>query len=375
MAQRLKKKVTYIISDINRALAFEWIATYLDKEKFELNFVLLNPGDSVLEDYLQKHNIPVKRIRCAGKKDWVVAWMQLYKYLKQQKPAIIHCHLLNASILGLSAAKLAGIKARIYTRHHSSLHHVYFPKGVFWDKLCNNFATKIVAISGIVKKILTDWEKVPEKKIILIPHGFLLDEFEHEDKNKINTLTEKYDIANAYPVIGVISRFTEWKGIQYIIPAFKNLLNQYPLATLLLFNASGDYSEQINKLLAGLPNHAYRTVKFEPEITTAYHLMDVCVHTPTDEHSEAFGQVYIEALAAGIPIVCTLSGIANDSLVHKQNAWIVPHKDSGAITNGIQHILQDETLRQSLISKGRETAKDFSLQRMINSLNNLYETA
>lgn len=371
----MKKKVTYIISDLNRAIAFEWIAAYIDKEKIDLSFIILNPADSILEQHLRANNIPVTHIRLRGKKDWPIVWLKLRKYLKQTKPDIIHCHLQQASILGLSAGRRANIPARIHTRHHSSLHHVFFPKGVYWDKFVNRLSTHIVAISNQVRHILIDWEKVPESKVKLIPHGFLLNELEHVDANKVAALKEKYGLTNVWPVVGVISRFTEWKGVQYIIPAFEQVLQQYHDAVLLLFNAGGDYEATIKSLLARLPESSYRLIPFEPDIIAAYHLMDVCVHVPIDEHSEAFGQVYIEALAAGVPLVASQSGIGCDILEHQKNAWVVPHKDNEAIAEGIKAVVSDKVLKDRMIANGRQTAQQFSLQHMIQNLEELYEQA
>jgi glycosyltransferase involved in cell wall biosynthesis len=151
-------------------------------------------------------------------------------------------------------------------------------------------------------------------------------------------------------------------------------LKNHPDAVLMLFNAGGDYAKEINSLLATLPARSYRIIPFEPNISSAYHLMDVCVHTPIDEHSEAFGQVYIEALAASIPLVCTLSGIANDIIKHTQNAWVVPYKDSKSINAGIETVLYSQDLRTNLINHGKETIKDFTLDKMITNLENLYES-
>lgn len=368
----MKKKVTYIISDINKALAFEWIAAYMDKERIDLNFILLNPGDSATEQTLKDMGMPVARITCRGKKDWPVAWFKLYTQLKKDKPHIVHCHLQQACILGLSAAKYAGIPTRIHTRHHSSLHHVYMRKGIFWDKFINKLSTKIVAISGMVKKILVEWEHVSEQKVVYIPHGFLLESFSNPDQGTVATLRSKYIPEGKGPVIGVISRFTEWKGVQYIIPAFKTVLEEYPHALLLLFNANGDYAAHINTLLQELPTSSYKTISFEKDIAAAYHLMDVFVHTPIDDHSEAFGQIYIESMAAGVPMVATLSGIANDVLVHRQNSWVAEYKNTASVTEGIKALLSDNELKRSIINNARITANLFSLQRMIDSLIKLY---
>ena len=273
-------KIVYIISNINKAIAFEWIAEELDKTKFELNFILLNPKESYLEEYLNKLNINVKRINYNSKRDIPLSILRIIYFLLLNKPSVVHTHLFDASFIGLMAAKLCGIKKRIYTRHYSTYHHEFFPHAVKWDKLNNKLATHIIAISEVVKDVLISKEGVSFEKISLVYHGFKLNEFSESNNEVIENLKNKYNPFNNRPVIGVISRFTELKGIQYIIPAFSKLLNQYPDALLLLFNASGDYEKEINKLVLELPKETYLKVAFENDITSIYHLFDVFIHVP-----------------------------------------------------------------------------------------------
>ena len=369
-----KIKIVFIISETNKAVAFEWISQYLDRERFELYFILLNPGPSVLEEYLNAKGIYVKTIKFSGKKDWFSAIYKVYSLLKLLKPDAVHCHLIQANIVGLTASKLAGIKKRIYTRHHSSLHHIYFKKGVLWDKMFNRFATHIVAISDIVKKILIKWEGANPKKIVMIPHGFLLDDFSKVGTERIDRFKRNSHINGKYPVIGVISRFTEWKGVQYIIPAFNELLKDFPNAVLLLMNAHGDYETVILKSLQKIPNQSYRTIRFENDIAAAYKSMDVFVHVPIDEHSEAFGQIYIESLAAGVPSIFTLSGIAPDFIINYHNALTVPFKNSTAIYIALKEILSNNVLRDTLKEKGYKSVMErFEIHNMITALEQLYE--
>jgi glycosyltransferase involved in cell wall biosynthesis len=366
--------VTYIISDIGKALAFEWIAERIDSSRLRLSFILLNPGPSDLEDYLRKNNHDVTRVTCSGKKDWPGAFITVYRLLRRQKPDHIHCHLLQANIIGLSAAKLAGIRSRIYTRHHSSLHHVYHRKGVFWDKLANRLATKIVAISGIVKHILTVWEKADAGKIVLIPHGFDLELFATVPDARVQAFRQRHHIPADKKVVGVISRFTEWKGVQYIIPAFAACYHENPDTILVLLNAKGDYKDQLEAQLRELPDTAYRLITFENDVAAAYHSMSVFVHTPVDEHCEAFGQIYVEALAAGIPAVFSPSGIAPDFIRDGENALVVPFRDAAAAAAAIASLLQDRELCARLIINGKQAVQErFSIGTMINALTALYE--
>ena len=127
-------------------------------------------------------------------------------------------------------------------------------------------------------------------------------------------------------------------------------------------------------MLKTLPEKNYRLISFEKDVAAAYKVMNVFVHAPIDNHSEAFGQIYVEALAAEVPSIFTLSGIAPDFIANGVNALVVPFKNSGAIYEAMLQILQDKDLRQKLSANGYNSVKDsFGLSRMIRQLEELYE--
>ena len=369
----MQKRITYVISDIDRAIAFEWIFEYIDKTKFELSFVLLKDGSSYFEEYLIKSHINFVRINYKSKKDLPAALLKLISFFKKNQTEIVHTHLFNATFLGMIAAKLCGIKKRIYTRHYSTYHHQYFPNSVKWDKLNNILATHIIAISQVVKDVLIEKEGVKEEKINLIYHGFKLEEFSEKNLKITESLKINYNPLNKQPIIGAISRFTKLKGLQYVIPAFTEVLKEYPNALLLLFNASGDYTNEIDKLLREIPSESYRKIVFEKEITSLYHLFDVFIHTPINDNIEAFGQTYIESMASGVPLIATKSGIANEILVNNINAIVVPYKNSQEIFHGVKLLLDNLDLRMAITKNAQNLVYEkFQLNLMIEELEKLY---
>lgn len=354
-------------------MSFEWVCEEISKTKFELSFILLNDQSSYLEEYLIKENIPVFRINYNSKFDVISAVFKTIIFLRRNKTDIVHTHLFDASFVGLIAAKFCGTKKRIYTRHYSTYHHQYFPTAVKWDKLNNRLATHIVAISKTVESVLIEKENVKPKKISLIYHGFKLDTFFEKNTERIQLLNNIYNPLNKRPVIGVISRFTELKGVQYIVPAFKDILIDKPDALLLLFNALGDYENSINKQLEELPATSYKKVLFENDITSLYHLFDIFIHVPINSTIEAFGQTYIECMASDVPLIATKSGIANEILVNKENAIIVDYQNSKDIYNAIQLLLNDSGLCAKLSENARNMILEkFQLTSMIEKLENLY---
>ncbi|MCS7028059.1 MAG: glycosyltransferase family 4 protein [Bacteroidia bacterium] len=369
----MSKKITYIISNIDKALVFEWTAEALQNTNFELSFILLNPKESTLENYLASKNIRVKRIHLRTKKDIPFALLKTYLTLKKWKPDVVHCHLFEASLVGLFAAKLASIPKRVYTRHHFLYHWEENPKAVKYDVWCNQWATHIVVLTQRMGEFLIENENAVSEKIRFIPHGFRFETWQQVDFQKTKILKSKYNCDNQYPVIGVIARWVKEKGVEYIIPAFKKILQDYPNAKLLLANARGIYKPRIQALLQDIPQKNYQVIEFEPDIANLYALFDIYVHVPTGPDKEPFGQTYIEALFAQKPCIFTLSGIAHSFIEHEKNALVVPYCDSEAIYQSCIRLLNEPELAKNLALNGYDTVtKLFSLEQMIEKLKSLY---
>jgi len=367
-------RVAYIVSFVTKSVAFEWIVESIDRKRFEIVFILLNPEDSSLERHLREHKVRTHRVHYAGKKDILRSTLEVHRLLRKERIDIVHAHLFEGSLIGLAAAKLAGITRRIHTRHNATIHHNYHPHAVKYDRMINHMSTDIVAISESVRSILVDLEQVNPDKITLIYHGFKLAEFNNIPETRVEALRSKYlSDAPSGPVIGVISRYIHWKGVQYIVPAFEQVLSAHPGAKLVLANASGPYSADIKAMLKKLPIKSYVEIPFEADIFALYQLFDLFVHTPIDPNSEAFGQIYVEALAAGVPSIVTISGIAKEFISNGKNALTVPFQNSDAIRYALLRLLDDQQLQKTLSGNGKTSvAEMFTLERMVASLESMY---
>jgi glycosyltransferase involved in cell wall biosynthesis len=365
-------KVTYIISHIDQAPFFETIFKRIDKSRFDISVILLNPAESKLEDMLLAENIYCKRVNYRGKKDYAKALYQCFSFLRRIKPDMVHAHLIDAGLIGLTAALLAGIKNRIYTRHGGS-QRVYFERGIKHDKAINRLSTHIIATCENVKQILTEELNVPPEKITIINLAFDVDQFAHPDKVCVEELKQKYNPHNRGPVIGVISRWVEWKGIQFIIPAYRKFLATHPHALLILANATGNYGPQLEKQLQTFSHEEITLIPFEKKFHELYQLFDFFVHVPIEKQYEAFGQIYIEALAAGIPSVFTMAGIAPEIIEDGYNAVVVDFKNSEQITEALQNLSADTSRREKLIENGKMSVQGkFEFSRHLQEQETMY---
>ena len=358
-----RKKVYVFISNVTKALEHEWFVEHAQATEFEFKYVLFNSKDSHLYNFIASKNIDCRNFQLRSKFQVLLYAIRFGFELFFVRPKLVHCHLFEASLIGLVAAKLAGIKKRISTRHHSDFHHLYHPQTVKYDLFINFLSTNIIAVSDQIKTILIEREQVPEKKITTILHGIplkIMDEI--VEQRRLDAIKEKYAYTSANPVIGVISRFVEWKGVQYIIPAFKEYLALQPNAILVLANASGNYSKEIQKQLESIPAKSYITIGFENDGQALMKSFDVFVHTPVDSNSEAFGQVYIEAMYLKVPMICTISGIANKLIKHSFNALVVDYRDSKSIVEQLKVLLSNSQLQESITKNAAASVRQLSFE-------------
>lgn len=368
----MRRKLCYVISDVDSSHLVESNVRSIDPARFDLCTVFLAKQPPKIYETLKKEGFHVKYIPGSGKRALLPTMFRLYRLFGRLRPDIVHTHLFNAAVTGLTAAWARGIPRRINTRHHSSELHRYHPHAVYYDHYINWLSTDIVAISETVRKVLVEKESVNPNKVAVVYHGFDFDRFENTYQNKTD-LKEKYGMTESWPIIGVISRHVHWKGIQYTIPAFQSLLVKYPRAKLVLANAVGNHKDALMALLEPIDPKNYEVIEFETDVFSLYRSFDVFVHVPIGPEYEAFGQVYIEALFLGVPSVFTLSGVALDLVNDGENAIVVPYRDSSAIEVAIERILSEPGLREKLVLNGRNSVLySFSAERMVRELTEIY---
>lgn len=374
MKEETKKHlILYVVSDIDRAVAFEWIAKdSLSWPSFRVAFVFIGSKECNSAKKIREIGLEVYILTNTKKTDSIGSLLQLARLFYRLKPAIVHCHLLKATLIGLTAAIPFRRIKTVYTRHHSNLHHIYFPKGIIWDLYSNHLANKVISISPSVSEILRR-EGLNRDKIIDIPHGFDLAMFDKIPNDRVLSFKRRHEIPENSKIIGVISRFVEWKGIKFIIEAFRQLRCDYQDIHLVLLNAIGPEQIEIEKSLEILQTGSWTSIPYENDIAAAFSSMTCFVHAPIDGESEAFGQVYVEALATGVPSIFTLSGIAPSFVKHNDNALVIPYRNSKAIESALRRLLTNTHLRQKLATNGRlSVSNTFTLEAMIHSLLNLY---
>lgn len=123
------------------------------------------------------------------------------------------------------------------------------------------------------------------------------------------------------------------------------------------------------------PNiHLYKNIKaYTPEWLQLYHQADVFV-MPT--YAEPFGWVFLEAMAAGLPIVATHITAIPEMVTHGENGFLVEPGDLNALAQSIEHLIDNPELGQKMGLQGRQLVEQkFNAQTHFEKLENLLKEA
>jgi len=90
---------------------------------------------------------------------------------------------------------------------------------------------------------------------------------------------------------------------------------------------------------------------------------------------EGFGLVYLEAGAAGLPVIGTLGCGAEEAIVDGETGFLVPQYDVEALAGAIIRLLTDADLRARMGAAGRARAAAFSWTNVAAQVRAVYESA
>jgi glycosyltransferase involved in cell wall biosynthesis len=325
--------------------------------------VLVEPDNSMDELFAEAktRSIPAERLVIRGHADLAII-NRIRAKLVESNPDILHTHLLHADTFGMPAAKLAGIKYIITSRHNDddfrSRSVAKLASGIMW----NGF-NACIAISESIAKFVLEVEGAPPKKVHTVLYGT-----EHQrltdnafTKARLSLLVE-LGLPDDVLLLGMACRMVEQKGVSYALEAMAQIYHELPNAHLVL---AGD-----GTLLHELKHHAANLEISErvhflgwradvPQLLMAYDLFLM------PSLWEGFGLVALEAMSKHRPVIASNVSALPELVLHQETGLLIPPKDASALADAIRSLANDRSLRahMGLVAEDRVESQ-FSLERM-----------
>jgi|GEM_PF-1289248 len=174
------------------------------------------------------------------------------------------------------------------------------------------------------------------------------------------------------------------KGMINLIEAFSRISPQFPDMRLVIGVARAkdnlkEYFDNAYEMLEGYIKINHVTDKtivkmFElDEMPRVYRGSDVLILTA--ERNETLGQIFIEAMACGLPVIGAKTGGIPEIIRDNHSGYLVLPNDPIVLAQKIEKILTDKIIRDKFIKNGHETVEDkFTAKKQFSDFHDLLKT-
>ena len=311
---------------------------------------------------------------------------EMWNFLRKEKPQIIHTHTPKAGIIGMLAARLAGVPHRLHTVAGLPLMEATGTKRKilnFVEKLTYSSATRVYPNSKGLYDFILQNNFTQSNKLKIIANGssngidttfFSPDQVTELERV---TLREKLNIQPDDFVFVFVGRIVSDKGINELIKAFSQLQaveNNEPagIKLLLVGGLENDLDPLNPETLAEInQNKDIISVGFQQDVRSFFAIADALIFP---SYREGFPNVVMQAGAMGLPsIVSDING-CNEIIIEGENGLIIPSKNVEKLKEKMLTLAKDKNLYTKLKGNSRRMIENRYEQSVVwNALLEEYE--
>ncbi len=247
-------------------------------------------------------------------------------------------------------------KNRFVTVHDISFyfHPEWFSKsyGTYYrliTPIYTRISRKVITVTEFSKSEIKKWLKIPDEKFIIINNAV-----------SGNILTDQvFPVANKGKYILTVASMDPRKNLDRVVEAYEKSNVKKDVKLVLVGKSSSLFNLKISEEIRS------NSIGYVPDEQLAALYQGAALFVYPSLY-EGFGIPPLEAMALGCPVI--LSDIPVFREVFGDAAYYVDPLNSDSIAEGIQKVLSNDNLRNELIARGLQQAKQYSWERSAKKL-------
>jgi len=325
----------------------------------------------LLEGAASVNDFPIRRLLSPGT---LRQQLRLARYVRERGIELVHSYGFYPNVFAVPAARWAGVRAVASIRDTGD--HLAPWRRRFQEWVCRR-AHHVLANAEAVRSRLIE-EGHDRRGISVIHNGIALERFRPVPASA--RVREGLGLPAEAPIVAVLARLSEVKGLEYFLEAAALLAPVFPGARFLIVGESASEDAAGRPYRVGLEEQTARLglsgrvvfAGFRDDIPELLSLVTVSV---LPSLSEGLSNTVLESMAAGVPVVATAVGGNPEMVQEGITGLLVPPRDARSLAGAIERILRDPTLGHRLGTAGRQSVTEsFSLESMAQKTASLYRS-
>lgn len=277
------------------------------------------------------------------------ALLRLGRFLKEERPDVVHLNDLDDTIFFTIAGRMAGGVPLVATARS------YLDSEERFRKLRVHRLDRLVCVSGAVRDQAIR-AGIPPARIVVVHDPVDPRWKEWPTEGERERWRGKLGLRDGAPVIGTVGNISAVKGTDVLVRALPAVVSRYPEARCVIVGADDRNLRPSLESLAGSLGVA-GNILFAgplPDPRPVVSLMDVFI---LPSRLEGYGLVLLEAMSYGRPVVASRVGGVTDIIGGEEFGVLVPPDDPAALGKAVADLLGDPERRRGMGRAGAERVR------------------
>jgi glycosyltransferase involved in cell wall biosynthesis len=327
-------------------------ARHADRRRFELHFISLTTRGS-LADEIEGEHWPVTVLEAApGFRPRLV--LALARWFRRWHIDVVHTHDEKPCIYAAPAARLAGVRRVVHTRH--GRRPQLTRRQVALVQLASRLADHFVCVSEDAARLSVE-QGVAAHRVRTIWNGIDTDRFSYAGPR------------SAGPIV-TVARLVPEKGVEFLVRAAAQAVRVFPSMRVEIAG-DGPCLPELTRLteLLGLS----RSVRFLGRVRDVPGLLARASLFVLPSLSEGVSLTLLEAMARGLPVVATSIGGNREVVADGETGLLMPAGDPAALAAAILRLCSDPLDAEAMGKAGRRRVEQFfDVRRTVAAYEALY---
>jgi len=365
------------------------LARHLDRTRYEPIVILFSDGpvlkqlrDAGIETHLlpldasvvetRKDKIGVMSLLKFGRITASIGFVRrLRRLIIEMRPDLVHTNSLKSDVLGGFAARWAGVPLLWHLRDRVADDYLPWKVVRGFRFLSRRLPHFIIAVSkGSMQTLLPPGTTVYPQNMRVVYDGT-------PDLEDLPASHDDPPPPGAAPLIAIVGRISKWKGQHIFIRAAARVLKRFPNARFQIIGSAmfgqERYENEVKQLAKDLEiADKVEFTGFRTDIKEMIGRLDLLVHASIT--GEPFGQVVMEGMAQGKPIIATNGGGMPEVIDQGVTGLLVPMADDVAMAAAIEKFLADPVAARRVGRNGWQRVRDrFTSQIVARNVQEVYD--
>ncbi len=301
---------------------------------------------------------------------------QVAQFAQSRGANLIHTNSLKSDIYGGVAGRLAGVPVLWHVRDAINRDYLPGPVAAGFRLLSRVLPQVVVANSRSTLRQL--WPKRPRSGAVVysgVPTEVVHDGYVEE--SVVPSAPGEPGAWDHPPVAALIGRIAEWKGQHVFLRAAAAARQRFPDARYWIIGAplfgEHEYEKSLHALCEQLGlNDRVEFLGFRDDVAALMPQIDIVVHAST--LGEPFGQVVIEGMAAGKPLIATDGGALPEIVVPGETGYLVAMGSADEMAAALERLLAAPSLARAMGRAGRgRVERMFTIRHSARKMESVYD--